>query len=99
MKKELGDDIGDKLLSGNINEKELYKVVEILKNNQENDIMKKRRIFKKKKFNQPIDKILLKDKLNNKRYEYREFPRGWNSMKEYFINNGTPLVKDRKNKK
>ena len=99
LKKELGDDIGDKLLSGNINEKELYKVVEILKNNQENDIMKKRRIFKKKKFNQPIDKILLKDKLNNKRYEYREFPRGWNSMKEYFINNGTPLVKDRKNKK
>ena len=98
LKNILGDDIGEKLLSGNINEKELFKVVEILKKNQENDY-KKKKIFQKRKYNQPSDKILLREKLNNKRYNYREYPRGWSSTKDYFINNGTPLIKDKTYKK
>ena len=68
LKKKLGEDIGEKLLSGNINEKELYKVVQVLKKHQE-DNLKRKNIFQKKKFNQPTDKILLKQKLNNKRYK------------------------------
>ena len=98
LKKVLGEDIGEKLLSGSINEKELYKVVQILKKHQE-DYLKKKRYFKKKKFNQPSDKLLLKEKLKNIRYNYREFPRGWSSTKDYFINNGTTLIKDRRHKK
>ena len=98
LKKELGEDIGEKLLSGNITEKELYKVVKELKKIQENNLRKKK-LFPKKKFNQPSDKILLKQKLSNKRYNFREFPRGWSSTKDYFINNGTPLIKDKRYKK
>ena len=98
LKSELGDDIGEKLLSGRINEKELYKVVEILKKNQEN-IMKRKRVIQKRKFNQPSDKILLREKLNNKRYNYREYPRGWSSTKDYFINNGTTYIRDKRYKK
>ena len=98
LKKELGDDIGEKLLSGRINEKELFKVVEILKKNQEN-IMKRKKVIQKKKFNQPSDKILLREKLNNKRYNYREYPRGWSSTKDYFINNGTTYIRDKRYKK
>ena len=98
LKKELGDDIGEKLLSGKINEKELYKVVEILKKNQEN-IMKRKKVIQKKKFNQPCDKILLREKLNNKRYNFREYPRGWSSTKDYFINNGTTYIRNKRFKK
>ena len=98
LKSELGDDIGEKLLSGRINEKELYKVVEILKKNQEN-IMKRKKVIQKRKFNQPSDKILLREKLNNKRYNYREYPRGWSSTKDYFINNGTTYIRDKRYKK
>ena len=98
LKKELGDDIGEKLLSGKINEKELYKVVEILKKNQEN-IMKRKKVIQKKKFNQPSDKILLREKLNNKRYNFREYPRGWSSTKDYFINNGTTYIRNKRFKK
>ena len=98
LKKELGDDIGEKLLSGNINEKELFKVVEILKKYQE-DIMKRKKVIQKRKFNQPSDKILLREKLSNKRYNYREYPRGWSSTKDYFINNGTAYIGDKRYKK
>ena len=98
LKKELGDDIGEKLLSGNINEKELFKVVEILKKYQE-DIMKRKKVIQKRKFNQPSDKILLREKLSNKRYNYREYPRGWSSTKDYFINNGTAYIRDKRFKK
>ena len=98
LKKALGEDIGEKLLSGNINERELYKVVQILKKHQE-DNLKKKKHFKKRKFNTPSDKLLLKEKLKNNRYNYREFPRGWSSTKDYFINNGTNLVKDKRHKK
>ena len=52
-----------------------------------------------KKYNQPSDKILLKETLDNKRYNYREYPRGWNSTKEFFINNGSTFLKDSRKKK
>ena len=93
LKRELGDDIGEKLLSGNISEEKLYNVAEILNNyqlnNNKNINSKKNKYFKIKKYNQPHDKILLKESLDNKRYNYREFPRGWNSTKDYFVNNGS----------
>ena len=95
IKKELGDDIGHKLLSGNITEEQLYKIAEILKNYQINNYGPKRnyRHFSAKKFNQASDKILLKESLDNKRYHYREYPRGWASTKDYFVNNGTTYNK------
>ena len=94
LKKELGDDIGQKLLNGNISEEELYKVAGVLKNYQINSNKKaKNKYYTKKKFNQPSDKILLKESLNDKRYNFREFPRGWNSTKDYFVNNGSTFLK------
>ena len=105
LKRKLGDDIGEKLLSGNINEEDLFKVVEILKKNQDyinnrnNSIKKPKRYFPKKKFNQPSDKVLLKELLKEKRYNYREFPRGWSSTKDFFVNNGSTFLKDRSRKK
>ena len=79
LKSKFGDKIGEELLSGNISEEDLFKVVEILKNNQE-DMDKRnkkfRRYFPIKKFNQARDKILLKESLNDRRYNYREFQRG-----------------------
>ena len=100
LKRELGEDIGEKLFSGNIDVETLYKVAEILKNNQlkKYDTKKKHKYFKKKKYNQPTDKILLKELLDDKRYNYREFPRGWSSTKDYFVNNGTTFIKDYSNK-
>ena len=100
LKNYLGDDIGQKLLKRNISAEELYKVAEILNNYQlNNNGTKNHKNFKKKKFNQPSDKILLKESLNNKRYNYREYPRGWNSTKDYFVNNGTIFIRDDKRKK
>ncbi len=99
LKNELGDNIEEKLLNGNINEEDLFKVVKILKNNQDLMNNKRKKFFPKKKFNQPNDKILLKESLKDKRYSYREFPRGWTSTKDYFVNNGTTFIKNRKGKK
>ena len=105
LKRKLGDDIGEKLLSGNIKEEELLKVIEILKTNQDYinnknlSIKKTKRYFPKKKFNQPSDKVLLKELLKEKRYNYREFPRGWSSTKDFFVNNGSTFLKDRSNNK
>ena len=102
LKSKFGDKIGEQLLSGNISEEDLFKVVEILKNNQEamdKKNKKFRRYFPTKKFNQPSDKILLKESLNDRRYNYREFPRGWSSTKEFFVNNGSTFGKNKKMKK
>ena len=97
LKSELGDDVEEKLLNGNISEEDLLKVAQILKNNQDNN--KGKKFFPKKKFNQPNDKLLLKELLKDKRYSYREFPRGWTSTKDYFVNNGTASLNNRKEKK
>ena len=43
LKRELGDDIGEKLLSGNISEESLYKIASILKNYQLNQNNKKKK--------------------------------------------------------
>ena len=101
LKKELGNDIGHKLLSGNVTEEQLYKIAEILKNYQLNNFGPKKNYkhFTTKKYNQPSDKILLRESLDNKRYNYREYPRGWNSTKDYFVNNGTTFIKDNRRKK
>ena len=101
LKAELGEDIGEELLNGNISEEKLYKVVEVLKNYQLNKtgMKKNNRHFPTKKFNQPIDKILLKESLDDKRYNYREYPRGWASTKDYFVNNGSTFIKSNRRKK
>ena len=100
LRKLLGDDIGEQLLSGNISEENLYKVAEILNNYQLNKMGKKKgKHFTTKKFNQPSDKILLKESLDDKRYNFREFPRGWSSTKDYFVNNGSTFLKDKRKKK
>ena len=99
LKSELGDNIEEKLLNGNINEEDLFKVVQILKKNQELMNNKGKKFFKKKKYNQPNDKILLKESLKNKRYNYREFPRGWTSTKDFFVNNGSTSIKNKKGEK
>ena len=52
-----------------------------------------------KKYNQPADKILLKEALDDKRYNYREYPRGWSSTKDFFVNNGSMFLKDYRKKK
>ena len=54
---------------------------------------KKRRI----KFNyNPIqEKVKLKQAITNKQAQYKEYPRGWYSTKEYFINNGTAINNDK----
>ena len=100
LKYNLGDDIGQKLLKKNISVEELYKVAELLNNYQlyYKDSINHKNIIKKK-FNQPSDKILLKESLNNKRYNYREYPRGWNSTKDYFVNNGSTFIKGNRRKK
>ena len=34
--------------------------------------------------------------IKSKQYNFREYPRGWDSTKEYFVNNGTTAVKGNK---
>ena len=36
----------------------------------------------------------VKQAITNKQTQYKEYPRGWNSTKEYFINNGTSINND-----
>ena len=47
------------------------------------------------KYNPIQEKVKLKQAITNKQAQYREFPRGWYSTKEYFINNGTAINNDK----
>ena len=94
-----GIDIEQKLLNNEINEANLIEMENILNKIAEMSIWgksenknKKRRI----KFNyNPIqEKVKLKQAISNKRAQYKEYPRGWYSTKEYFINNGTVINND-----
>ena len=49
-------------------------------------------------YNPIQEKIKLMKSLKNKQAYFREFPRGWYSTKEYFINNGTEINNENINK-
>ena len=99
LKRYLGDDIGEKLLRGNINQKTLLKIIEVmksyqtnLKNNNKND----KNLFRGSKNNYKNwmkkklslqNEMLLKNSLNNKGCSYKEFPLGLMTMKDHFNNN------------
>ena len=56
---------------------------------------KKKIIFN---YNPIQEKIKLMKDLKNNQVYFREFPRGWYSTKEYFINNGTDINNENINK-
>ncbi len=58
------------------------------------DIKRKHRFI----YNPIQEKIKLMKSIKNKQAFYREFPRGWYSTKEYFINNGTDINNENINK-
>ena len=97
-----GNDVEQKLMNNEVNDKDLNEMDNILnkiikmpiwgkgeKNSKEKN--KKRMRFK---YNPIQEKIKLKQALSNKQAIYKEYPRGWNSTKEYFINNGTAINND-----
>ena len=95
-----GNDIEKKLMNNEINKANLDEMENIL-----NKIIKmsiwgkgdknsKEKTKIKFKYNPIEEKIKLKQALTNKQALYKEYPRGWNSTKEYFINNGTAINND-----
>ena len=95
-----GIDIEQKLLNNEINGTNLNEMENILNKiismsiwGKSENKNKKRRI----KFNyNPIqEKVKLKQAITNKQAQYKEYPRGWYSTKEYFINNGTAINNDK----
>ena len=109
-----GNYMEDKLLSGEINNEKLNEMNNILDKIVkmsiwgENEKIKKKKpdlsnsSDKKRKINfiyNPIqEKIKLMKSMKNNQAYYREFPRGWYSTKEYFINNGTDINNEDINK-
>lgn len=93
FKRRLGINIGKKLLNQDIDEELLEKMENILGelniNNGKRGLSENN--VKTKKFNQPADKRLLREMIKSKQYDYKEYPGGWNSTKDYFVNNGTPM--------
>ena len=97
-----GIDIEQRLLNNEISDTNLNEMENILnkitsmsiwgkkENNSKN---KKNKI--KFKYNPIQEKVKLKQAITNKQAQYREFPRGWYSTKEYFINNGTAINNDK----
>jgi hypothetical protein len=59
-----------------------------------NDVKRKHRFV----YNPIQEKIKLMKAIKNNQAYYREFPRGWSSSKEYFINNGTDINNENVNK-
>jgi hypothetical protein len=56
-----------------------------------------KRKFKDPKDNDDYNKMQLKKQITDPRYHFREYPRGWNSSKEYFDNNKSSSGKIEKN--
>ena len=56
-----------------------------------------KRKFKDPKDNDDYNKLQLKKQITDPRYHFREYPRGWNSSKEYFDNNKSSSGKIEKN--
>ena len=107
FKKVYGDDIEYRLLNTEINNNNLSEMENILdkiikmsiwgkeeKNKKKNSADKNKRKRIKFNYNPIQEKVRLKQAITNKQALYKEFPRGWNSTKEYFINNGTAINND-----
>ena len=100
FKSMYGIDIENKLLHNQIDDKTLNEMDNILnkiiKMSIWGEAKKKKKEKNKIKFNyNPIEeKVKLKQALENKQALYKEYPRGWYSTKEYFINNGTAINND-----
>lgn len=92
LKKYFGEEIGEKLLKGEVSQENLFKIVDILKAYQKNLKMNKneKNLFRgsKKNYthfrNKLDDNILLKESLNNNGYFNKEYPIGFLSRKDYF---------------
>lgn len=101
LKERLGDDFIDKLINENENNEYINKIEEIIQeiNNEKNKGNKINNIQKFNSSNFPKKSFskLNKEILNNK-YNYKEYPRGWNSTKDYFVNNNSQSVKIEKSK-
>lgn len=112
LKKQFGNDIEERILNEDVVDFEINAIndfIEKNKNNLSREISPKTNYinsnnFKsktpRKKFKvnyNPIEqKKKLLEQITDKQHHYREFPRGWNSTKEYFINNGTEGIKEKK---
>ena len=98
FKNMYGNDIEIKLKKNEINNANLNEMENILDKIIDMSIWGKDGKKSKKKFKynyNPIEeKVKLKQALTNKQALYKEYPRGWYSTKEYFINNGTAINND-----
>ena len=105
FKSVYGNDIEQKLLNNEVRDENINEMNNILdkiikmsiwgeNNNNKRKIMNNSSNRKRKRYinyNSSDESMPTLRDINNRKISYREFPRGWNSTKEYFINNGTPL--------
>lgn len=108
FKKVYGDNVIEKLMNGEIDDELFNEMKNILNkliemyiwrnriNNEENSSNEERRRIKLRYNPVRAKKQLIQD-LKDKQCYYKEYPRGWNSTKEYFINNGTSINNDKLN--
>jgi hypothetical protein len=102
LKQKFGDDFEDKFNSDAVTEEFISQIEEALKEyklfnqNEDNNNIDNSNISKNynnkfvvKKKSDLLKKLELKQQITDKQYRYREYPRGWNSSKDYFVNNGT----------
>jgi hypothetical protein len=100
LKQKFGDDFEDKFNSDAVTEEFISQIEDALKeykllNQNENNIDNSNLVkthnnkFNVKKKSDLLKKLELKQQITDKQYRYREYPRGWNSSKDYFVNNGT----------
>ena len=109
---KLGDNFTEKLTQGDVTEEYLNQIENAIEDYNEDKIrnskLRKNNIidtkfipkkkFKDPKENEEYNKMLLKKQIKDPIYHYKEFPRGWNSSKDYFINNNSGGGKVEKNK-
>ena len=109
---KVGDNFIEKLTKGDVTEEYLIKIENAIEDYHEDEIRNKKKKKKylidnkfipKKKFKDPkendeYNKMQLKKQIVDPRYHFKEFPRGWNSSKEYFTNNNSGGGKVEKNK-
>lgn len=101
LKEKLGEDFEEKLTKAEVNEEYLDQIENALYeiNNPNPQRISKRLqiaqgVNQKKKSkdvarDQLYYKTQLKRAITDKQYYYKEYPRGWNSSKDYFVNNNT----------
>ena len=109
---KLGDNFTEKLTQGDVTEEYLNQIENAIEDYNEDKIrnskLRKNNIidtkfipkkkFKDPKENEEYNKMLLKKQIKDPIYHYKEFPRGWNSSKDYFTNNNSGGGKVEKNK-